>query len=442
MYTKKIKYTTFDGSYSVESIYSEPDRYAQIDLISGSNKNLIPRGGGFSYSALSFDKKSISISTKHLNRFLEFDPKRKIIKVESGVKLIDLINFLHKKGFYLPVIPGHPLITIGACIAADVHGKNPFYDGTFCDWVNAIELYHPIKGYLKLKNNSKIFSLTCGGFGMTGLIINTSLKIKPLKSNFIETNIKKTNTIYDLINALVKSKSDYSYTWSNLSNLKKHETGLLFESSWVLKKLPVHATKFNDFKGYNFNYNTRKLLPFSLFNKFTIFLFNKFYFFYALTFKRNFKIHHIKSNFPFGFFSIYHFFYGRQGFYEPQFLVSFQNSFLFIQTVLHIIKKSKVSACFMSLKKFNGRQESLSMTGKGILVSFNFKRTKDLDLFLLKLKPILIKFKVQPNLTKDSKIDYIQAKNTIKNYKKFKAAINTYDSKRVFKSYLSNKIRL
>ena len=96
----------------------------------------------------------------------------------------------------------------------------------------------------------------------------------------------------------------------------------------------------------------------------------------------------------------------------------------------------------MAMKKFKGKQKSLSMTGEGIIVSINFRRTNEIDLFLRKLKPILIKFKVQPNLTKDSEIDFYRAKKTIKNYVKFKELINKFDNNRIFQSYISNKLKI
>ena len=53
------------------------------------------------------------------------------LTVEAGVRLIDIMTWAIPRHMHLPVLPGYPLVTVGGCVAADVHGKNPFKDGTF-----------------------------------------------------------------------------------------------------------------------------------------------------------------------------------------------------------------------------------------------------------------------------------------------------------------------
>ncbi len=62
------------------------------------------------------------------------------LEVEAGARIGDVQRFALARGWYLPVAPGHPAATIGGCIAADVHGKNPARDGTFRSLVERIEL--------------------------------------------------------------------------------------------------------------------------------------------------------------------------------------------------------------------------------------------------------------------------------------------------------------
>ena len=41
------------------------------------------------------------------------------------------INIISKEKKYLKILPGWPEVTIGGCIANNVHGKNPYRDGVF-----------------------------------------------------------------------------------------------------------------------------------------------------------------------------------------------------------------------------------------------------------------------------------------------------------------------
>ncbi|MBK7593148.1 MAG: FAD-binding oxidoreductase [Betaproteobacteria bacterium] len=69
------------------------------------------------------------------NRVLAFDRDQRTVRVEARLTVGDLLVWAGRNGLSFPVLPGYPLITVGGCIAADVHGKNPLRDGTFSDWV-------------------------------------------------------------------------------------------------------------------------------------------------------------------------------------------------------------------------------------------------------------------------------------------------------------------
>ena len=79
------------------------------------------------------------------------------------------------KGLFIPVSPGTRFVTIGGAIAADVHGKNHHVDGSFCNFIEYIRLIDGNGKYRFLSpNNSETkesFWATCGGMGLTGLII-------------------------------------------------------------------------------------------------------------------------------------------------------------------------------------------------------------------------------------------------------------------------------
>ena len=70
--------------------------------------------------------------------------------MESGVTLGDVFAVASREGLGLPVQPGYPAITVGGCIAANVHGKNPVREGTFVDSVLDLTLFHPALGVVRL----------------------------------------------------------------------------------------------------------------------------------------------------------------------------------------------------------------------------------------------------------------------------------------------------
>jgi decaprenylphospho-beta-D-ribofuranose 2-oxidase len=73
---------------------------------------------------------------------------------------------------------------VGGCIAADVHGKNAAQDGTFISQVQSICLFHPSHGLVEVSpaTANDLFRATCGGFGLTGIIVTARLKATPFAS--------------------------------------------------------------------------------------------------------------------------------------------------------------------------------------------------------------------------------------------------------------------
>jgi hypothetical protein len=113
------------------------------------------------------------------NRLLGFDPVRLMLHVEAGAAIGSIALWAAERNLSMPVLPGYPAITVGGCIAADAHCKNPLRDGTFSDWIEAVTLYHPAHGRRTLdrKTHPEEFEATCGGYGLTGLIVDATLRL-------------------------------------------------------------------------------------------------------------------------------------------------------------------------------------------------------------------------------------------------------------------------
>ena len=150
---EKHKLSTFDKNYSTEVFLKNPDKYRQLEKDSLRSENLITRGSGYSYSAASFKKGSLSIGMKNFNRILNFDKVKKIITVESGITIIELLNFTLRFELWIPQIPGYPFITIGGAVASNAFGKSGAMHGTIRNVVKDILLFHKEHGWLKLSND-------------------------------------------------------------------------------------------------------------------------------------------------------------------------------------------------------------------------------------------------------------------------------------------------
>lgn len=169
---------SFDRQFQARCRVQRPDRYRLLEALPADAPR-IARGGGVSYVGASFGGDAISQELGAFDRLLAFDRENGRLTVEAGARIGDLQRFALAHGWYLPVTPGHPKASVGGCIAADVHGKNPARDGTFRAWVEAIELHSPARAHTiaSERQNAELFAATFAGFGLTGTITRVTLRL-------------------------------------------------------------------------------------------------------------------------------------------------------------------------------------------------------------------------------------------------------------------------
>lgn len=437
---KESTFVSFDGTVELRTSHQRPDRYRHLEIDFGSQPRIV-RGGGYSFSAASFGEKILVQEMGGFDRFLDFDPARKTVKVEAGMPLGKLLDWSMKRGLYFPVLPGYPEITIAGCVAVDAHGKNPWKDGTFSEWVTELTLFHPAHGYLRLSGdeNPEAFGLTCGGFGMTGIIVDVTLQLVELPSNAFEVKKIPVASLDEAMRKLAESsgRSDFAYSWHDGARRSKaFGAGVIFLGNWLednqaeirlcLKNKPMTA-------------RSRAGIRFSLWNSYTVAVANRV--FQAMSNSRPIEIMDVeKATFPFAYNTLYHRFYGRKGFAEIQVMVRHNFAETFVQKLHNLVEQYNPPLVMISLKMFRGKQESLSMSGEGYLIALNFFQNSRLSDFLKKVDQLVIETGAQPNLSKDSRISKGVASRTLHNYAGFKSRLQAFDPLRMYRSELSNRI--
>lgn len=437
---KKSKFISFDGAVELCTCHQKPDRYRHLEMVYEEQPR-IARGGGYSFSAASFGEKTLVQEMLGFDRFLDFDKGANTVKVEAGMPLGKLVDWAIKQGLYFPVLPGYPQITVGGCVAADAHGKNPWKDGTFSEWVTEINLFHPSNGYMRLSQdeNREVFDLTCGGFGMTGIIVDITLKLVVLPSNAFKVEKIPVTSLIDTMQKLAEysDNADFIYSWHDGSQRgKAFGTGIIFLGNWLEGKQSNIRERL---KNNIMTARSRAKIPFSLWNGLTIAIVNRI--FMAINRSRPIEFMDVrKATFPIAYNTLYHRFYGRKGFAEIQVLVGQSEAVMFVQRLHDLVQKYDPPLVMLSLKMFRGKQNSLSVSGEGYLIALNFYQTSTLPDFLKMIDQLVIEVNAQPNLSKDSRLTSIIASQTLPNYEEFKSRLHAFDSLRIFQSELSRKI--
>jgi decaprenylphospho-beta-D-ribofuranose 2-oxidase len=175
------------GNYPrIETERLAPRHEAEISNLVGGRSGLIARGQGRAYGDAAIGMTSTLCSIA-LDRMRSFDRLAGELTVEAGVTVADILATFVPRGFFLNVVPGTKFVSIGGAIAADVHGKNHHRDGGFGDHVASLRLALPSGDIVACsrEENAELFSATIGGMGLTGVITEATLRLRPIETGWL-----------------------------------------------------------------------------------------------------------------------------------------------------------------------------------------------------------------------------------------------------------------
>ncbi len=432
---------SFDNTSSARVRIVRPEKYHQLfDIITASEK-VISRGSGLNYAPASFGKKVVSIDTSHFNRILSFDDQEGIVTVEPGIKIGDLLTFLIPRGWFLPVLPGHPQISIGGCTAANVHGKSQLHSGNFIDCISSLKVFHPDCGEITCsaeKENPTLFALTVGGFGLTGHITEVTLQLERKKGNTIRLDRIPASNIHDAIDIMrdKADKYDYIYSWHNLMRRgKKFGKGVILAESFSKEQLP--AQKLDNALSAD-----RKVTPLCVYQPVTMPIINRIYEWKEFMAGKSQLLDIHSATFPIHGKEFYFSLMGRKGFLECQMIIPFSKVHPFLEELARKLERSKLAVSLGSLKIFSGRPENINFCGEGICLALDipFSR-KGLALFTA-IDQMVIKYQCPVNVGKDSRLTGDVLKATFPEYDKFKTELRRWDPQKRFSSEMRERLNL
>jgi len=441
------RFMSFDGGIRSDGLLQRPDRY-RFWKTASVTRPLIPRGAGLSYAAASFYDNGLSIEHGSFNRILDFDSEQHIVEVESGIGLSALHDFLSLRGLYLPIQPGHGRITVGGCIAADVHGKNHARDGSFINQVVGFKLFHPEQGFIEVSPETEpaLFRLTCGGYGLTGHILSVRLRARLIPSRMIEVNAISVENVWTGIEHLAHYAldSDFAYTWHDFTlNSSRFGCGYLFLARFVpeSEKLDTLLTSGPPLPPkLSAEIRTNWRLP--LLNRWTIRGLN-----FAYRSNQNTKgairrISLYEALFPIHKTQFYFKLFGSRGFHEYQVIIPIDRMPEYLYGVRDFLKQRTIAVTLASAKLFSGQSELLRFTGDGACLALNFPRTSEASNFLTFLDQLVISLGGIPNIIKDSRLPRSVVEACYPGLQHFRRELHSFDPKRLFRSELSERLGL
>ncbi len=187
---------------------------AILALEAPQRRGVIPRGLGRSYGDAAQNAGGTVISTAGLTAIVELDPRRGLARVEAGVSLDQLMTASVPLGWWPAVTPGTRSVTVGGAIASDVHGKNHHRDGTFGAHVEQLTLASPGRGVITTGpgKEPEAFWATVGGMGLTGLILEATLRLVPIQTTCMRVDTEKIRDLDTLLERMARADRHRRYT--------------------------------------------------------------------------------------------------------------------------------------------------------------------------------------------------------------------------------------
>ncbi|MEQ8336341.1 MAG: FAD-binding oxidoreductase [Cyclobacteriaceae bacterium] len=418
--------------------FSELNNLASI--IKGNNE-LIARGMGRCYGDASLS--STTLSTLKYNKFLDFDIENGIIACQAGVTLEEVLDVCVPKGWFLPVTPGTKYVTLGGAVASDVHGKNDHKEGSFTNYVTGLSLMNHKGEIIQCgpEINEDLFYATCGGMGLTGIILSVRFSLKKIETSFINQLLVKATNLDEILDLFDKYKeSTYSMAWIDcLKGGNGFGRSILYigeharenELSTKQKKRKLKIPR-----------KTPLLVPFY----FPSFVLSSFFIRMtnSLIYHKNIKKQQ-RSIIPYeGFFypldAIKHWnrIYGKKGFVQYQFVVPQENGRVAMREILMKIRREGRGSFLAVLKAMGDPNGMISFPMKGYTLALDFPIRKGLFEFLDELDEMVLSYNGRIYLTKDARMSKEVLSKSYKSISQFRQFIKF--SKNKFQSIQSNRL--
>ena len=321
------------------------------------------------------------------------------MQCEAGLSLHEILNCIIPKGWFLPVTPGSAYVTVGGAVASDVHGKNHHISGTFGEHVISIDLLLASGEILQISktHHPELFHATCGGMGLTGVILAVKFKLKAIESSFIDQTTIKVENLEEILHQFdINQGFTYSVAWidclargaqlgRSVLMLGEHsaEGGLKLSAP---RKLSVPMD-----------------MPSKLLTSHSVAAFNALYYSRA---KKAIEQRHISyMNYFYPLDGIQHWnrLYGKQGFIQYQFVLPKEAGLIGMRDILNRISSSGEGSFLAVLKGFGPQNNNyLSFPMEGYTLALDFKAQPSTFDLMKALDPLVVDYGGRMYLAKDA----------------------------------------
>ena len=360
-----------------ECVAFRPEKLRDLRGLVATQPTLIARGLGRAYGDAALLPGGV-VRMERFDHLIEFDAAQGIVRAQAGVTLAALMELFIPKGWLVPVLPGTRHATIGGAVACNVHGKNHWREGDLAEHVVSVRLTIASGETIECspQMNADIFWATAGGMGMTGIIEEVTLKLKPIASASLEALTYRVDSVHDMIAAFehYKNSSDYMVGW--IDHMATDDIGRgVFEAARHITE-GEGGDPLSSFSPMKTRLSVPCFLPPFILNRYTMALYNKWRFRRA-SHDRESEIVDLGGFFhPLDGIRNWNRLYGRRGFFQYQCLLpETPDVAAHIHDLLAAIQRQKLFSFLAVIKYHRDGQGLLTFPIKGYSIALDFPNT-------------------------------------------------------------------
>ncbi len=399
--------------------------------------SLIARGLGRSYgdSALAAEV----VQTQALDHLLSFDESSGELRCAAGVSLDQLLQVFLPRGWMLPVVPGTRFVSVGGAIASDVHGKNHHVAGTFGQHVTRLSLLQASGEVVECApaQNSHLFNATCGGMGLTGIILDATLRLQRVPGSAILQQTLRSANLEEVVAQFEEhAAATYSVAWLDcLARGNALGRALLY--------LGEHAQDGRYLAPRPGRLSVPVAAPAFLLNRFSMSAFNALYYQRRVDPQARQRLEADSFFFPLDGIAHWNRLYGRHGFLQYQCVIPQDAALAGIRRVLQASGAAGKGSFLSVLKKFGpGNRHWLSFPLEGYTLALDFKHEPSLLPLLDELDRIVLDHGGRLYLAKDARMSAETFRRSYPRWEQMRALRLASGADRLFNSLQSQRLGL
>jgi FAD/FMN-containing dehydrogenase len=178
----------------------------------------IPRGLGRSYGDAALNAGRQVLGLRRVDRYLAFDDAAGVLTCEAGITLEQIIHDFAPRGWFPMITPGTKFVTVGGCIANDVHGKAHHAQGCFSACVDELTVLLGRGDVVRAnrEHNADLFWATFGGMGLLGVVLAARLRLRRIETTYFRQKALPVPDLEAMLVALEEADRAFPYSVATL----------------------------------------------------------------------------------------------------------------------------------------------------------------------------------------------------------------------------------